>query len=74
MLIAFVWLGASPDVLAIGLSILLAILAACTIGLSVPTIIHALRLDPKIAAGPVTLALADVCTLLIYFSIARMII
>jgi len=31
---------------------------------------HALRLDPKIAAGPVTLALADLCTILIYFALA----
>jgi magnesium transporter len=74
MLIAFLWLGYSPDIVAIGLSIVLAILSACIVGLSVPSITHALRLDPRIAAGPVTLALADICTLLIYFSTARLII
>ena len=41
------------------------------LGLSVPALLHALRLDPKIAAGPVTLAVTDVMTLLFYFSIAR---
>ncbi len=71
MLIATIWLGFSTDILAIGLSILLAILGACTIGLSVPSIIHGLRLDPRIAAGPITLALADICTLLVYFTTAR---
>lgn len=74
MLIAFLWLGASMGVLVIGLGILFAILAACIIGLSVPAIIHALRLDPRIAAGPVALALADICTLLFYFSTARILL
>jgi magnesium transporter len=32
--------------------------------------LHALKLDPKIAAGPMTLALADVFTILSYFSLA----
>ena len=45
--------------------------AACITGLSVPTILHALKLDPKIAAGPITLALADIFTLLFYFSLAK---
>ena len=35
-----------------------------------PALLHALRLDPKIASGPVTLAVADVLTLLFYFSLA----
>jgi magnesium transporter len=50
MLIASVWLGFTPDVMSIGLSILLAILVACIIGLSVPSLIHALALDPRIAS------------------------
>jgi magnesium transporter len=40
------------------------------LGLTVPSLLHALKLDPKIAAGPVTLALADVCTILFYFLLA----
>ena len=44
--------------------------AACLIGLSVPAALHRLKLDPKIAAGPVSLALADLCTLLIYLNVA----
>ena len=45
---------------------------ACLIGLSVPAVLHRLKLDPKIAAGPISLALADVCTLLIYLNAARL--
>jgi magnesium transporter len=48
--------------------------AACLIGLLVPTVLHALKLDPKIAAGPITLALADLTTLLIYFSLATVVL
>ena len=39
---------------------------ACLFGLCVPALLHWLRLDPKIAAGPVTLALTDILTLLSY--------
>ncbi|MGB8167151.1 MAG: magnesium transporter [Chthoniobacteraceae bacterium] len=46
------------------------LLIACLSGVVMPTLLHALRLDPKIAAGPVTLAVADVLTLLLYFSLA----
>src|SRR5262249_38586617 len=58
-LIVWLWRGAGPAATAIGGSILLALCAACFFGLSVPATLHALRLDPKIAAGPVTLALTD---------------
>jgi magnesium transporter len=30
--------------------------------------LHRFKLDPKIAAGPVSLAMADICTLLIYLN------
>jgi magnesium transporter len=58
------------EAVAIGSSLVLTLAAASLFGLSVPTLLHALRLDPKIAAGPVTLALADVCTIVIYFMLA----
>jgi hypothetical protein len=41
----------------------LTLCAACFFGLSVPAALHALKLDPKIAAGPVTLAFTDIFTL-----------
>ena len=43
---------------------------ACAAGLAIPTLLHAFKLDPKIAAGPITLAVTDVLTLLLYFSLA----
>ncbi len=69
-LITLLWRRESVPALVIGTSILLSLCSACLMGLSVPTLLHALRLDPKIAAGPVTLALTDIFTLLFYFGLA----
>ena len=68
-LIVWVWRSAGLAAVAIGASIWLALLAACLVGLSVPACLHALKLDPRIAAGPMTLAITDICTLLFYFSL-----
>lgn len=73
-LAAWVWRGDALVSLTIGGSIILALLAACLLGLSVPALLHALRLDPKIAAGPVTLALTDICTLVFYFGLATLLL
>ena len=73
-LIVWLWRGAGLAGFAIGASVSLALCAACFFGLSVPTLLHALRLDPKIAAGPVTLAFTDLFTLLFYFSVAALLL
>ncbi|MCX8108413.1 MAG: CBS domain-containing protein [Verrucomicrobiae bacterium] len=69
---AVVWARHSHffEALAIGGGIWFSLLAACGLGLSVPTLLHALKLDLKIAAGPVTLALTDIATLAAYFTLA----
>ncbi|HUE82368.1 MAG TPA: magnesium transporter [Pyrinomonadaceae bacterium] len=68
---AWLWRGETGPALVISLSIFLAIVAAGVIGLSIPTLLHAMREDSKIAAGPITLALADIMTLLFYLNAAR---
>lgn len=70
-LLVFFWKGAMTASLVIGASITLSLATSCFMGLSVPVLIHACRLDPKVAAGPLALALADMCTLLFYFSLAN---
>ena len=57
---------------AIGGSIILSLFTACTLGLSIPSLLHALKLDPKIAAGPVVLAITDLATILFYYGIAAL--
>lgn len=54
----------------IGGSIAVSLVSACLFGLGVPSLLHRLKLDPKIAAGPITLALADFVALVIYFTSA----
>src|SRR5438876_781104 len=50
------------------------LVTACVFGLAVPSLLHRLKLDPKIAAGPVTLVLADFVALVIYFTSAWLVL
>jgi magnesium transporter len=70
--IVWLWQRHIEAALAIGASVMLSLLTACLLGLSIPSLLHALKLDPKIAAGPVTLAISDLATLLFYFGIATL--
>lgn len=71
-MVAYLWRGEFLPGLTIGLSILLSIFTAGLLGMSIPTLLDAIREDSKIAAGPVTLALTDIATLLFYFSAAAL--
>lgn len=72
--VVFAWRGEGLAALVIGSGIASSILGACFFGLTVPTGLHALKLDPKIAAGPITLALTDILTLAAYFGLAATIL
>jgi magnesium transporter len=72
--IVWLWRGNPPASFAIGASIALSLITACLFGLGVPSVLHWLNLDPKIAAGPVTLALADFFALLFYFTTAWLVL
>jgi len=72
--VVWLWRGTPLAAVSIGTSIFLTLCAACFFGLSVPAALHALKLDPKIAAGPVTLAFTDIFTLFFYFSVAAMLL
>jgi magnesium transporter len=73
-LIVWLWRGAPVAAFVIGSSIFLTVCAACLFGLCIPALLHRLKLDPKIAAGPVTLALTDIATLLSYFTLAALLL
>lgn len=72
--IAWIWRDDLRGAAVIGGSIALSLVTACALGLAVPSFLHRLKLDPKIAAGPVTLALADFVALVIYFTCARIVL
>src|SRR6266850_8195175 len=66
--IVFMWRNDLAGAFVIGGSIAVSLVSACVLGLGVPSFLHRFKLDPKIAAGPVTLALADLIALVIYFT------
>ncbi|MCE5279644.1 MAG: magnesium transporter [Planctomycetaceae bacterium] len=72
--VGWAWRGSFGVAAAIAASICLSIVTACVLGVALPTIIRALKGNPRIAAGPVVLALADILTLLFYFSLAGLIL
>jgi magnesium transporter len=68
------WRADAASALVIGGSIAFSLINSCLIGLSVPSLLHWFNLDPKIAAGPVALALADILALLVYFTSAWLVL
>jgi magnesium transporter len=68
--IAFIWKREPMIALAIWISIALSMITACLLGVLLPTLVRLFRGDPRIAAGPVVLATADIATLLFYFNLA----
>ena len=73
-LIVIAWRNDVRAACVIGGSIALSLVTACLFGLGIPSLLHRLKLDPKIAAGPVTLALADFFALLFYFTSAWLVL
>ncbi|MEY2546931.1 MAG: magnesium transporter [Verrucomicrobiota bacterium] len=71
--IVWVWRRDVLGGFVIGGSIAFSLVTACLFGLGVPSLLHRFKLDPKIAAGPITLALADFVALVIYFSAASLV-
>jgi magnesium transporter len=72
--IVLLWRHDPSAAFAIGGSIALSLITACLFGLGVPSLLHRFNLDPKIAAGPITLALADICALILYLTTARLVL
>ena len=71
-LVSWLWKGSVVSATTIGGGIFLAMCGAGTIGLTIPSILHALRVDPKVASGPLALALTDLCTLTFYLTLGKL--
>jgi magnesium transporter len=70
-LAALAWHGRGEIALAILSAILASVTTAALLGLLVPAAIRWLRHDPRVASGPIVLAMTDVATLFYYFGLAR---
>ncbi len=69
-LAAFLWKGVTFFGLVLAGAITVAMITACLLGVLMPTALRVAKADPKIAAGPIVLALTDLLTLLFYFNLA----
>lgn len=68
---AWLWKGDLATSRAIFGSIVAAMFVSALLGLVLPTLVRAAGRNPRIAAGPIVLALADLTTMLLYFGVAR---
>jgi magnesium transporter len=70
-LTALIWLGQGRVAVCLLGGITGGVAAAAALGLALPQLLRMLRLEPRVAAGPIALAAADVITILLYFNLAR---
>jgi magnesium transporter len=70
-LTALAWLGNRPLSLALVGGIAGGVTGSAVLGMTLPILLRLLRLDPRVAAGPVALAGADVITILLYLGLAQ---
>lgn len=68
--ISLFWGDGVHPALVIGIGISTSVTVSAIIGAFIPVILHAKKLDPKVAAGPVVLMFVDVITTAIYLALA----
>ncbi len=68
--ISLLWEGGVKPSVTIAASLFASITLSASAGASVPWILYARSLDPKVASGPVVLMFTDVLTTTIYLSLA----
>ncbi|MFO0879657.1 MAG: CBS domain-containing protein [Gemmataceae bacterium] len=69
-----VWLGQSQVALCLLGGIAGGVTVAATLGMATPLLLRLWTPNPRVAAGPIALAGADMATLLIYFGLARLLL
>jgi magnesium transporter len=70
-LVGLAWLGRARVALCLLCSIGGGVAGAAVLGMAVPFVLRLLRLEPRVAAGPIALAGADVITILLYLNLAH---
>jgi magnesium transporter len=73
LMVEFCWHDLRSAIV-IGGSVVISILMASLIGVLVPTLLRVVHWDPKIAAGPITLAAADLFTVSCYLITAKLLL
>ncbi|MEI8344627.1 MAG: magnesium transporter, partial [Candidatus Omnitrophota bacterium] len=73
-LIAMFWQSSVMIGYALGVSMILTIIISAFLGVCLPMLFKRFKIDPAMASGPLVLAVCDVQTLLVYFSLAGFIL
>lgn len=68
-LISYAWKHEARVAMVLVLAIALAMVTASLLGVVLPSLVRRLKVDPRIASGPIVLALTDLCALLFYLSL-----
>jgi magnesium transporter len=74
LLLSIVWNGFGVFSIILFSSITCAVTAACLAGFFIPWLLFRARINFKISSGPITLAISDVCTIVIYLGIATLVL
>lgn len=69
-IVALLWWPTWATIGTLIVSVSLAMVAAATVGILLPALLHAARLDPRLAAGPLVLMLGDIAAITIYLGLA----
>lgn len=65
-----IWRGGAEVALTVGLTMFAVVMIGSLVGMSLPFLLHRMKLDPATASGPLVTTLSDGMGVLIYFSIA----
>jgi magnesium transporter len=69
--ISWVWKGDGMAGLSLFIGITGGVVASAGIGIALPFGLRLVKCDPRVASGPIALALADMVTLIFYFNLGR---
>ena len=69
-IIAVLWRKSVTSALVLSTTLLGSLIVAGAVGFSIPLVLRLGQRDPKLAAGPIALAIVDVLALLLYFTLA----
>ncbi len=69
-----IWRGGSEVALVVGMTMFFVVTIGSLVGMSLPFLLSRLNLDPATASGPLVTTISDAVGVLIYFSIATMVL
>ncbi|HUO07259.1 MAG TPA: magnesium transporter [Phycisphaerae bacterium] len=64
--VSLLWNGPRAASLTIAGAVVVTMVLAAVLGRVLPKVVYRLRLNPRIASGPITLAVVDICTVFLY--------